>query len=319
MAAKVCPNCGLLAPGAATVCQCGYDFEAGGMRVPRPRGPRPIPEAELGALADGPTAAPEAQPSLLVRVFAMPFLPPLWARATGWRAMQVIGPLLLLALLLDGGLAVYRGWGMRDGIGAIARQYERSYPAILVKDGKVSVEGDRVIQFSDGRQTTFLVDPKETIPLERITTREYIVVRETQIIRRQTFRTEVTKVSDLQKALGNPIRIDSAAIRAFDARWGLVLQIGMWALMLLFSVAADLFGVVYVAAAAGLAMAFRGHVAGRTYGQCFLAALAVYSLVLVIGVALNLVGKSPGFCMGLWLWPLILTGATTWVVGGERA
>lgn len=229
--------------------------------------------------------------------------------------MQVVAPLLVLALLLVGSLAVYRGWGLRDAIRSAARQYDESYPAIIVENGKVRTEGDRVIRFVD-RDSTFLVDPKATIALDQITTREYIVVREREIIRRQAYRTQVTKVAELQQVFGDPLRVDSASLRAFDARWGLILQIGAWAFLSFFILLGEnICCLAYGSAAAGLAYAFRGRNAGHRYGACLRVALAAYSLLLVVGVVLNLFGKGPGFCFGLVLWPALLTGLTTWKVG----
>ena len=49
----------------------------------------------------------------------------------------------------------------------MANSYDAGYPAVIVEGGKVRVEGDGVIQWVDANNT-FLIDPRETIPLERI-------------------------------------------------------------------------------------------------------------------------------------------------------
>src|SRR6185436_15338585 len=97
---------------------------------------------------------------------------------------------------------------------------------------------------------------------------------------------EITNIDDLQKVFGDPIRIDGPAIRAFDRRWGGAIQVGVWAFILLFALLADVLGFVYVLAAAGLVLAIRGRATGRTFAQCLRVTFAVYSLVLVLGVAL---------------------------------
>jgi hypothetical protein len=312
---KECPNCRLASPGTAAFCACGWDFETGAMRVraarprpARPQAPEPEHEERLAAAPESDEPAP-----LWRRVFLLPFLPPLWARAAGWRLLQVAVPVLLLAFLLDGALAGYRSLGIRGDLRSMAHGYDAAYPAVIVEGGKVRVEGDGVIQWVDGN-TTFLVDPRETIPLERIATSEYLVVRETQIIRKQGFRTETTQVKDLQPLIGERLRFDSQFLRAFEAKWGGTIQAGMVALMWVFMLIGDLLCLVYVAAAAGLALALRGRSAGLGYGACFRAALATYSLVVVLSTLLSLLGHGTGFCVSVWLWPLLMTGLATWAV-----
>jgi hypothetical protein len=323
MAAKECPNCRLLSPGTAAVCACGWDFGTGAMRVPRPMAPRP-PRAPLAAPPDQPPVArPAVAPGgdapapLWQRVFLMPFVPSLWTRAAGWRFADVAVPLALLCLLLGAALTAYRSLDVRGDLRRMAHGYDEAHPAVIVSGGRVRVEGDAVIQWVDG-ESTFLVDPRETIPLERITTPEYLVVRETKILRKQGFRTQVTDVADVQGLFGDPLRFDSASLKAFEAKWGGWIQLGLGAMMLVFMVIGDLLGLAYVAAAAGLALVLRGKTEGLAYAACFRAALAPYGLVLVLATAANLLGHSVGACVGVWLWPLVLTGLATWAVARGR-
>lgn len=321
MAAKECPNCRLLSPGTATACACGFDFETGAMRVPRPMAPRPPrPPSVVPAAAPRPVAAPAGADlaPFWQRVFVMPFVPSLWGRATGWRPVQVALPVGLFCVLLSATLVVYRSFGMGADLKRMAGAYDESYPPVVVEGGKVRVEGDAVIQVVD-RNSTFLVDPRETIPLDRITTPEYIVVRETQVIRKQSFRTQITEVADLQGIFGDPLRFDSASLRAFERKWGLLIQVGLGALMLGFMTVGDVLCLAYVAAAAGLALVLRGRGAGLGYGACFRAALAPYGVVALVSVAASFAGRSIGFCVGVWLWPLLLTGLATLAVGRRPA
>lgn len=314
MAAKECPNCRLASPGSASFCACGWDFETGALRLRRPRTPRP----ERVEIADG---APERRPAaaeepvaLWRRVFLMPFLPSLWTRAVGWRFLQVAVPVLLLALLVDGLLALHRSRGVWHELARMANGYDAAYPAVVVQNGRVRVEGDRVIQWVDGR-STFLVDPRETIPVSRITTPGYLVVRETQILRKQGFRTEVTEVAALQALVGDPFRLDSATLRAFVSKWGSLVQAGMAAVMWAFSLAGEVLCQLYVLAAAGLALTLRGRAVGVGFTGCFRAALATFSVVLVLWTVAILAFGGVGFCVGVWLWPLLMTGLSSWAVG----
>jgi hypothetical protein len=121
-------------------------------------------------------------------------------------------------------------------------------------------------------------------------------------------------VADLQSLVGDPLRFDSASLRAFEAKWGGWIQWGMAAGMLAFMVVADLLGLSYVAAAAGLALVLRGRAVGLGFGACFRSALSIYGLVIVVSTVANLFGHGIGFCVGVWLWPLLLTGLATWAV-----
>ena len=258
MSAKECPNCRLLCPGTATFCACGYDFEAQAMRVRRPTAPRPPrPAPPEPAYDEAPVVAPDEPAPLWQRIFLLPFLPSLWTRAAGWRFLQVGGPVALLCPAARRDPADYRSLDIRGDLERMANSYDAGYPAVIVEGGKVRVEGDGVIQWVDANNT-FLIDPRETIPLERIATAEYLVVRETRIYRKQGFRTQITEVKDLQAA-----RRRSAARRLrLPARLrgevGRVIQLGLAAGILVFMVVGDLLGLAYVAAAAGLALILRG-------------------------------------------------------------
>src|SRR5206468_12167697 len=106
----------------------GWDFATGAMRAPRIRPPRAEPAPFVAAPVPPSRPPREDSPSLGVRLLGLPFLPSLWAQARRWRAMQVIGPVLLLAVLTGGALAVYRGWGMRGALETLARQYDSASP-----------------------------------------------------------------------------------------------------------------------------------------------------------------------------------------------
>jgi hypothetical protein len=264
-----------------------------------------------------PMLPPAPEPgSFWRRVFLMPFLPPLWSAAARWRAIQVVLPLLALVVVADGALAVYRGYGARAALRTAAQKYDASFPAVVLDEQGVHVEGGGVIRFEEKKQT-FLVDPEETIPLDDIKTPEYIVVRKHEIIQKRAFQTRVTKIDDLQRVLGtDPIRIDGNSLRAFEARWGLLIHLGLAALMIVVMLVAEsVMGAIAGTAAAGIAYGLRGRAAGLTYGQCLKVALACYSVAIVVDLILNLIGHSPGACLGLLIWPTLVTGLTAWRVG----
>src|SRR5262249_12523 len=155
------------------------------------------------------------------RVFLMPFLPGLWSRAALWRPGELVLPLLVLTAVVGGGLALYRGYGGRQGAGEAAGASGRSYPRVVPGEEGSHLDGPGVLRFeTEGK--TILVDPEETVPLSDIKTAEYVVVRKHQILQKRLFRTETTNVADLQQVLGNR-RVDGASVRSFVARWGLVL------------------------------------------------------------------------------------------------
>lgn len=273
---------------------------------PEPGRPRFLPRAIDARNDAGP---------LLRRTFLMPFQPALWSSAASWTIGQVIVPLLLLTMLLSGALAFYRTFDVRGEFRRLAGKYDASYPAIIVEKGEVRVEGDRVIQWVDG-DTTILVDPLETIPMEKIETREAIVVRRTVIIRKRPFRTETTNVADIQQILGD-FRFDGNTLAAFEARWGLWLALGLWLLLATFLVIGEaVTAALYSAAAGGLALLFRGRGRDMTYGQCVRVALAADALLVVVGMALHVLGWGPGFCLGFFLWPASLTALATWRAQG---
>ena len=162
-----------------------------------------------------------SEPSFWRRVILMPVRPDLWTRAAEWRLGEVLLPLVVLALLLCGALSGFRAWQTRRDAGRWIDRYDTTHPAVTIENGRLRVEGDEVIQYlAEGR--TYLVDPRETVSLESITTPEYIVVREREILRKRGLKTEVYRFADLQQLLPDPLRIDGMSLRALNSRWGLV-------------------------------------------------------------------------------------------------
>jgi hypothetical protein len=275
----------------------------------------PTPPSFLPRPIDAPAAAGDAGP-LVRRALLMPFLPRMWASAAHWRTGQVIAPLVVLILIMGGLLAANRSFGLRPELRKWAGAYDAAYPAVIIEKGEARVEGDRVIHAVEGNMT-ILVDPNETVPLDRITTPEYLVVRKHEIIRRQSFRTETTRLADLTPILGQgPTRIDGDALRSFDARWGLVLQVGLWVFLVLFVLVKESVGcTLYSLAAGGIVLGLRGRRLALDFPACVRVALAASGLAIVIHTALSFMGAGPGTCLGLLLWPALIAALALWAVG----
>lgn len=252
----------------------------------------------------------------LARTLRLPFTPALWSAARRWTVWQVLLPVALLAVVLDGGLAFLRAGEVRGELRLWSRGYDASYPAVVVENGNVRVEGGGAIRWAEG-DTTFLVDPEETVPIDSIQTREALVVRRTEIIRVRSFgRNEVTKVADLQTVLGDPLRFDGESLARFESRWGFVLVLGLGGMLLAFLLVGEALCAAFcVAAGGGLALLLRGRALGRSYGECTRVALAAYAPVIALGLVLNVAGLSPGACLGPLLWATLVTALTAWRIG----
>jgi Protein of unknown function (DUF1189) len=263
------------------------------------------------------------EPSFWKRVVLMPVQPGLWTAASGWRIGEVLLPLVTLAVILCAALSGWRAWQIHRDADRWIAGYDSTLPAVTVENGRLRVERDEVIRVvEDGR--TFLVDPRETVPLESITTPEYIVVREREVLRKRGLRTEVFQLADLQQVLPDPLRVDGESLRALDSRWGLVLQALLWLALLLFLLLGESLGALaYSVIAAGFTQqAIKARGGELRYTQCLQVALAAYSSLVVLGFALNLLGTSPGLCFGVCLWLALLSGLTLWrarpaVQGGD--
>jgi hypothetical protein len=252
----------------------------------------------------------------LMRVLLMPFQPRMWSAAARWRLPQVILPLIVLILLVGGALAAYRSWEIRPALQELAQAYDKAHPAIIVENGEVRVEGDGVIRHVQD-DTTILVDPEETVPIDRITTPEYIVIRKREIIRGRPFGKETIKIADLEPIIGQgPLRIDGDGIRSFAEKWGFTLRAGVFLFLVLFILLGETVGcAVYSLAAGGIVLIARGRGLSLDYAACFRVALCVSSLTVVLQTALNLMGSGPGACVGFLVWPSIITGLSLWAVG----
>lgn len=259
---------------------------------------------------------PRRQAGSLRERLLLPVRPDLWSRAASWSWLQLLVPLLLGMTALVAALGLYRAVQARAEFRSWAGRYDASWPAVIVESGQVRVEGDRVIRWEEPGKGTLLVDPLETVPLGAITTPEYIVVRRTTLLRRQHGREEVTRVEDFQRVFGDPLRIDGASLAAFDRRWGALLVLGIFALVLAVKLGSELLaGALFGLAAAGLAFLARGRGLGLDFGACWRVALACWAPLVLLDILLNLLGASPGFCLGVALWPALLAALATWRAG----
>ena len=232
--------------------------------------------------------------------------PRLWGEARNWSTGSILLPMLVVQLLLEAGLGLYRGLDFHAEALTLAQTYDRQFDPIILEQGQVRVEGTRLPRWDENGRT-FLVDPEETQPLSMFKGQRSVVVRRSAIY--DSDRREPTPISQVTEVFGiEKLRIDSASLTAFFTERKAQLIIGM----LLFI---GVFGVVGFAITAPLGaflaslllMAFRGKDAGLTRDQCFTVALATLSVRPVLELGLNLAGTGVGFCLGLVVWPALAT------------
>ena len=211
----------------------------------------------------GPRDTSDPTPPLLLRWIQLAGWPPAWGRAARWSWVAALAPVAAWVVFAPSVLLVGRGVDARLELTKTAASWDAELPRISVVDGHVRVAGDRVVRVDEGGRT-MLLDVKETVPLETLTASEYFVVHETELIRKQPFRTTITPVAELQGFVGgHDVVLDSASLLAFDQKWGAIAAIGITLLMLCFSVpgtalltaisgGVSLIGVLPVARARGL-------------------------------------------------------------------
>lgn len=233
--------------------------------------------------------------------------PQLWGEARGWSTGSILLPILVVQLMLEAGLGLYRGLDFHAEALKMAASYDRQFDPIILEKGQVRVDGPRLPRWDENGRT-FLVDPEETQPLSMFKGQRSVVVRRSAIY--DSDRREPTSIAQVTEVFGiDTLRIDSASLATFFTERKVQLLLGI---MLLIGV----FGVLGLAITAPLGaflashllMAFRGKEAGLTREQCFSVALATLSVRPVLELALNLTGNGVGFCFGLVVWPALATG-----------
>ncbi|MDP1922227.1 MAG: hypothetical protein Q8L14_38670 [Myxococcales bacterium] len=242
--------------------------------------------------------------------------PRLWAEARNWSTGSILLPILVVQLLLEAGLGLYRGLDFHASALTLAQTYDQQFDPIILEKNQVRVDGPRLPRWDDDDRT-ILVDPEEREPLSMLKGRRSIVVRRSAIY--DSDRGEPTPIAQVTELFGiDSLRIDSASLTTFFAERKAQLVVGM----LLFI---GVFGVVGLAITAPLGaflaslllMAFRGKEAGLTRDQCFTVALATLSIRPVLELGLNLAGTGVGFCLGLAVWPALATGLSLFALRGR--
>jgi hypothetical protein len=264
------------------------------------------------------TVEPQGTSGFLARLFLMPFWPPLWRTAAHASTLEIVAPMLFVALLLNAAFGLVGTLSLGAEIRAAADTYDAQWDPIVWQDGEVRVEGTRLLHVSDGN-TTFLVDPDETIPLESLGDGEFIVFRRHEWIRQRAFGFRQTQPLDgFVELLGpGPVRIDGAALHAWWAQWGLALQVGLVAFIATFGSAIDVTSSVgYALIAAAVVHALRGR--ATPYAALFRVALAASTSTIVLHALLRTAGAPLG-CCGMVVWPILLIAATALAAPPSRA
>jgi hypothetical protein len=127
-------------------------------------------------------------PGLLVRLVQLPFLPAAWRSSADLGLPLIIGPLILLIVLADTLVGVYRAGEARDLIYEWAAKYEVQADPLVLERGEFHLNGTRPF-FLEENGTTVLLDPEFTIPDERITTERYVLVRRDRLEVKQPAQT----------------------------------------------------------------------------------------------------------------------------------
>ncbi len=248
--------------------------------------------------------ATDSPPSFLVRVFLMPFSPALWRSAPATSAWKIVGALALLSILVGLGLGLSRSYGFKDWMIEQTDLFDEQFDPIVYEDGRLRVEGDRIIHFSEN-DMTILVDPAETVPMEEFTSSQYVILREREMIQKQQLRpAQTVPLTELEPIIGaGPIIVDSEHLSAWVERWGGTIQFLTVALVVTVGLIVNLITcLVYSAIAGAIILPVRGRAWGLGYGACFKVALAASAATLVMHLALNLLGTGVPGCAGLFIW-----------------
>jgi len=243
------------------------------------------------------------------RVVHLPFSPKLWQAAGTWGFFSVFLPLACLAILVNLGLGVFRAIDFKDELLEMAKTFDSKYDPIRYESGFITVEGSRIVHETKG-DMTLLIDPDELVPLSEIKTTKYAVVRQDRIIGRRDFRGEQTySLSDFGDMFGvEYFRITSQSLLEWTNKWGFRIQLGFVIFLVTFGTLFEVIPcLIYALITAMLWLAFRKRIQGRTFGNLFQSALAISSITIVIGLCLNLASVGGFGCIGILLWPAILT------------
>ena len=250
---------------------------------------------------------PEPMPPFWKRLLLLPFNPMLVAEARSWSVGAILGPMVLLALVLSGGLGLYRGIDFTMKLKEGGRTFDGMADPIVIERGVLRVEGTRLFRYEEAG-TLFLVDPEETVPEAELPAR-FVVARRNSLIDNQQGRRRETKLLEVTSVLKmDLIRIDGATVTAWANRWATSFALGMTALMVVFE-GFGLLATLLYALLCGLVLGgMWGKSRGLSGGATFNVALAALAGKSVVGVVLALLGTGVGFCWGILVWPAVAIG-----------
>ncbi|MDH3284076.1 MAG: DUF1189 domain-containing protein, partial [Acidobacteriota bacterium] len=233
----------------------------------------------------------ESEPSFLARVFLMPFSPSLWRGAVGTGTFKIVAALAALSLLLGLALGVWFSIDFKVWMHEQAARYDEQLDPIVYEGGRLRVEGNRIVHIDEG-DMTLLIDPAGTVPTEEVTTSQYVIVREYEMVQKGQFGPEQTvPLSELEPLLGSgPVVIDGEHLSGFIDDWGTTLQGLTVVVIVIITLLVDLVTcLIYAAFAASIILPVRGRASGLGYAACFRVALAASAATLVMNLALHVI------------------------------
>jgi hypothetical protein len=251
------------------------------------------------------------QRSFLERTALMPFSPAIWREARTTSFARVFWSWLAVAVIAHFVLSGLRSWEFGREFAKYAPQYDKHFDPVVYENGTVRVDGPRLPRFEE-RDSFFIVDPEETVPLSSIKASQYVVVRRTEILRKDNMGSvSHMALHDLADMLGHgPIVVKSETIAAWWKRNGLWIQAAMLVFFGMLMTIGDAILCPLIALLAGAVwFGIRGRGLNAQFGDAFRMAFACTAMTVVVGLVLNLLGHGAGICFGLFLWPaLVIAG-----------
>jgi len=255
-----------------------------------------------------PRPVPIVKHGLWSRMLLLPVHPGLWREARRWRFREILWPWLLAVLVSACGLGSLRAWQMGRAFLRAAPEYDRHFDPVVFESGTVRVEGPRLPRYEE-KGRLFLVDPEETVQASSIQSPEYVLVRRTYLVRRRAWsHVERIDLADVAALLGRgPIVIRSETVLAWWAGRGVWVQLAAAVFLSGFIIAGEAIMCPFAALIAAASWYWlRGAGQGASFGESFRMTFASSAAMVVLDLALNLLGVSPGPCAGLLIWPSLL-------------
>jgi hypothetical protein len=254
-------------------------------------------------------------PSFGRRLLLLPIAPAFWRRCADLALVDVAAPLLVLALgvgLATGLIAAPR---LQAFLHEVAEGYDERADPLVYENQRFALEGERIL-FWQRDQFTVLIDPERTLPDSSVSSAQFVIVRDDEVIVQQPGRElERHAADDLEPFFGEErVVIDGARIKSFADRIAYPAVILFMAIFGSFMEFASC--VLYAGVAGAVARLVRGQWLGLSFAACFQVALAASAATLVAGLLLSafqILSPLPGVL----LWPVLLSALTLWALAQD--